>query len=289
MSFTTLAVVVAMSLTGLSDARAGDKPRVGIAVGVKVNVSDIEARLLSDSLGGALRETFDVTVVSGEDAERRLPEGGLPDTCIAETACLRSAADALGVETLLVLVAVRVGESIQVDATVFDTKTGSTRTRPPVRMTDRERQWDEAFLAAAKEILPGAPLRAAEPPPDTGKEVDVGPSPPPAVTRSSPGFLATRTTLSWVLGGATVIAVGSGTYFGVRALRRDNERPSRCPSDNPCTAARVSTASFIAAGLLGAGFVYTFLFTEKEISTSARAFGLQPGPGDIGVALGGRF
>lgn len=303
MNQTPLAALVgAVTLvTGVLSARADDKPKVGITVAVKVNVSDIEARILSDALARALRDRFDVEVVAGEDAESRLPEEGLPETCIAETECLSSTADALGVETLLVLVAVRVGDSVQVDTTLFDKKTGSSNTRPPVRMTDRERQWQEAFAGSAEDILPGAPARATHEvgpsggPGDVGNTGDTGTGggdvgAGPVVSKSPPGFLATRTTLSWVLGGLTVAAVGAGTYFGLRALELDSRTPSECPSDNQCGAAKISTASFVAAGLLGAGFVYTFFFTEKPIpANTERAVGLQPGPGDLGLAIGGRF
>ena len=284
-----------ISFSATSPARAQDKPTVGIAVGVKVNVTDIEARLISDELGKALREKFEIDVIAGEDAEKRLPEGGLPETCIAETECLRSTAEALGVKTLLVLVAVRVGDSVQVDATLFDVETGNSSTRPPVRMTARERQWRDAFAASATDMLPGAPPRpeSATPPPQVEPDpVQPDPPPPgPAVkTRSSgPGFLARRTTLSWVLGGLTVAAVGVGTGFGLRALSLDNREPSRCPKDDQCTAAKVSTGSFVAAGLLGAGFIYTFFFTEKPMPAGEGAISIGAGPGDLGLAVGGRF
>jgi hypothetical protein len=280
------AVVGAVTLvTALSTARA-EKTKVGIAVAVKVNVSDIEARILSDSLGGALREKFDVEVVAGEDADRKLPEGGLPETCIAETECLRTTAESLGVDTLLVLVAVRVGDSVQVDATLFDAATGNSNTRPSVRMTDRERQWREAFLNSADDILPGAPRRVTTG--NTGGNIgdNGGANNGGGTVTAEAGFIATRRTAGWVFGGLTVASATVLAVAGFRAL-------DRCDSGgifSSCTSETVANLALGATVISGGLFIYYFFVTEKEPSSNVeRSIGLQPGPGDVGLAVGGRF
>jgi hypothetical protein len=85
--------------------------------------------------------------------------------------------------------------------------------------------------------------------------------PPPADAGSSPG--STQRTIAVVVGGAGVVALGIGTYFGVAALSKKNDENAQCPggSTGPCNRTGVSLSQTavsdgnVASVLLGVGAV----------------------------------
>lgn len=295
---------VALVVSTAPPAAADEPETIGIAVAVKVNVSDIEARLLSDSLGKALAEKFDVAVVAGEDAEKKLPAEGLPETCIAESECLARTASALGADRLLLLVAVRVGEQVEVDATLYDARDGSSTTRPAVKMTARERAWKQDFLEAAEALLPGAaprPVKEPTPPVESpevkdgtqggpGGNTDIVATPPP---RDASGGR------SWgrvgLYGGIAVAAAAGTTILWLKA----DSVNSDCLDDPATDCGRGEWLRYsipgdvlaaVAAGSLG--FAVYQLVRGGGGDGGGRSEGavtLGAGPGDLGLALGGHF
>ena len=94
---------------------------------------------------------------------------------------------------------------------------------------------------------------------------DPDPFPPPEHDRSSSGS-STRT-LGYVTAGAGVVALGLGSYFGLRAFSKWDDRNQHCPEDrcdaaavdlgnDASTAATISSISFGAGALLGGLAVY---------------------------------
>jgi hypothetical protein len=85
--------------------------------------------------------------------------------------------------------------------------------------------------------------------------------PPPADTGASPG--STQRTIALVVGGAGVVALGIGTYFGVAALSKKGDENAQCPggSTGPCNPTGVSISQTaasdgnVASVLLGVGAV----------------------------------
>ena len=87
-------VALAALLVGVAPgvARADDVPRVGVVVAVHVNLNADEASALGGALGAVLRETLVVDVVAGEEAQRRLPDGGVEELCLTRPECVRDIA-----------------------------------------------------------------------------------------------------------------------------------------------------------------------------------------------------
>lgn len=293
---------IASVVAALAPPAAADEPEtVGIAVAVKVNVSDIEGRLLSDSLGKALAEKFDVEVVAGEDAEKKLPAEGLPETCIAESECLAKTATALGADRLLLLVAVRVGEQVEVDATLYDARDGSSQTRPAVKMTARERAWKQDFLDAADALLPGAAPRPVEQPappvesPDTrdGTAAESGGGGDIAVTAPARDARGRSWGRVGLYAGIAAAAAAGTTILWLKA----DSVNSSCLDDPAEVCGRGKWLRYsipgdvlavVAAGSLGLA-VYQFVRDGSDDSSGDEAVTLGAGPGDLGLAVGGRF
>jgi hypothetical protein len=138
---------------------------------------------------------------------------------------------------------------------------------------------------------PGAAPPPAAPLVTTTSATSPAPSDQPA---SSDG--STQRVVGLVLGGAGVVGVGLGAFFGVRAFGKWSDAKEEC-SDYPygcgkegtdlrssaSTAGTTSTIAFIAGGaLLGTGVVLYLTAPKKKTSVAVTL-------GPQSVALGGRF
>jgi hypothetical protein len=121
--------------------------------------------------------------------------------------------------------------------------------------------------------------------------------------RDRPGPRGSRRTAAYVVGGAGVIALGVGGYFGFRARSKWRESDPHCPadqcdavgyslSDQAGTSARIADVA-IGAGLVGAGVAAYLFFTSRATpapsQTAASRIRLQPeiGPGRYaGLTIG---
>jgi len=93
---------------------------------------------------------------------------------------------------------------------------------------------------------------------------------------------STQRTLAWVTGGASLVALGVGGVFGLRAMSKNDEAATLCPASPRCddpagvtltddarSAATISTIAFVAGGVLAAGAV-TLYFTAPSPPERAR-------------------
>ena len=120
---------------------------------------------------------------------------------------------------------------------------------------------DVSVASAASAPAPASVAATAAP--------DLARAAPAAVVSPEHGGSRWQRPLGFVLGGAGVIALGVGTYFGARAISQNSDLESACPSTStPCagvnrrlqeraeSSANVSTGLFIGgAVLLGAGVI----------------------------------
>jgi serine/threonine-protein kinase len=121
---------------------------------------------------------------------------------------------------------------------------------------------------------------------------------PAADEPAKDGNGAHRRTIAYLLGGAGVIGVGIGTYFGFRAkYTYDDALAQHCPRGlSSCDSngvagvgsahsqGNVSTVAFIAGGAAVAGAVVVYLTRPRSGSVAVRG---SVGPRDAGLHLGG--
>ena len=125
-------------------------------------------------------------------------------------------------------------------------------------------------------------------------------SPKPA-TAQPPPPMDTRAERPWqkptalVLGGVGLVAVGLGSFFGVRAFSQWSDAESQCPNDrctgtgrqsgsDASTSATVSTVSFVAGAVLLAGGATLYFSAPK-----ARNASLKVGIAGSSAVVEGRF
>jgi len=146
-------------------------------------------------------------------------------------------------------------------------------------------------VAAAAVVAP-APPPAAAPAPQAAAPPPAAPAAPPSEERASP--------IPWVVGGAGVVALGVGTYFGFRAISKANDAEDICPkgicntaegetaASDAHSAAKISNISFVlGAAAVATGVVLYFTLPTKR-STQV---GLLPmlDQSSLGFALRGRL
>jgi hypothetical protein len=196
-------------------------------VTVQVNLNRSEVQHLSHAMGQALRQKLVVDVVAGSEAIRRLPTDGVSESCAADQACVKDTAQRLSADELLFLVAVRVGNRIQVDSTWVDPSSGRNASRPKVVMV----RLDEAaarFADAASLILPDAEVRPTQQLSDGGGGDDrVG----TVLIRPTPR----RMTLpAWISLGAGAAMAGTAVGFAITARSDYNELKDYCEPRGDC-------------------------------------------------------
>ncbi len=123
------------------------------------------------------------------------------------------------------------------------------------------------------------PSTAAPPvvPIDRGVTQSAGPAQEQPVADSGNG----RRILSYVLGGAGIVGIGLGTYFGLKAKSTYDDSASHCKNgvcdsagfdggEDASSQAAVSTVAFIAGGALLAGGLILFLTAPKDGGVSVQ-------------------
>lgn len=118
--------------------------------------------------------------------------------------------------------------------------------------------------------------------------------PADATVSSSTG--GTQRTVGLVVGGAGIVGLGLGAIFGLRSISRHDDDQAHCDANSLCDATgvairneardagNISTAAFIAGGVLFAGGMVLFL-TAPRASSTRTALGFGPGS----VQLKGAF
>lgn len=298
-SLARLAVLWALLWAALVPEAAAQSPqRIGIVVTTAVNLEDSEADELTAALGQALEQSLGVVVTAGAETRRRLPREGLPAGCVGEAECRTDLGQRLDADELLMTVAARVGDRIQIDITWVDVASGKVASRPAIVL---EGDADRATLLrnAGSVLLPHI---QPVPPADEGQGKVA--APPPRSERR-------MTTAVWIAGGVSAVALAGALGFGYRSFTIDDKG---CTNDCASAQDDLRLSNTVADGLAVVGVVagvtalVLYLSSEEPVSSagSERAgaargkrpagdlgaglgLGLGAGPGGIQVSIGGAF
>ncbi|MEZ4403271.1 MAG: hypothetical protein R3B06_24815 [Kofleriaceae bacterium] len=279
----SISVAVALATPRLAQAQAS-QPRVAVVVDFVANLAPARATELSAAMADALGRSLEVDAVGGADVTRRLPDGGVPDECLATPGCVAGLGARLDARTLLFLSIVQLGTAVQIDATWVDVATGEAVARPRIELPADARA-GEVFTDAAPRLLPEARPRLAP----VLDPVVPGPTGPVRTPR-------TLSTAAWGLGGGGVAAALAGGGLGL-AVRGTYQRCEREP--DRCSAADRSGLrwkSALADGLVvvGVAGVVTaavlYLRSGRVVDDApATAWQLRPTRAGATVELHGRF
>lgn len=168
-------------------------------------------------------------------------------------------------------------------------------------------------VAAKARVVVNVPALAQSPeaapvaaPPATATEAPAVETPPastpPAPQAALPSATTTRaehaSPVPWIVGGVGVLALGVGSYFGLKAISNANDAKDICPkglcneqqgqtaAEDARSAAKISNVSFvIGTAAVAAGAVLYFTLPTKQ------QVGLHPmiDPSTVGLALRGRL
>ncbi|HKE14839.1 MAG TPA: hypothetical protein VKB80_08255 [Kofleriaceae bacterium] len=277
-------------------ALADKAPRVGVVISVQVNLKKEEAQQISQALGHALRTRLVVDVVAGAEAFRRLPADGVSESCVADEACIKDTAQRLSADELLFVVAVRMGNRIQVDSTWVDPANGRSASRPKVVMVKID-EAEARFSDAASLILPDAAVRATQ---QTGQEgAGDGPQARAFLIRTTPRHM---TLPAWITLGAGVAAGGAWLPFFLVTRHDYNELQDHCAPLGDCNSnpayddvkdkiSRNSiTADVLGVASIGLGITTAILWWNsggdiERVPVAARSVRLQVDPGTRSTML----
>lgn len=282
-------IALAAIALGPRAARADQLPRVGVAVATEVNLAPAEAQRISEALGRALHRRLMVDVIAGSEAARRLPDDGVADSCVVDRACIADVAQRLSADQLLFLVVVKVGGRIQVDSTWADPATGRTVSRAAV-VIDGGADAEARFAEAASNLMPDAALRPEPPAASAGP-----PAPPDAPTMISRERPRRMTTPAWIAAGVGGAALAGAVTFTLltRAGYQDCDARRDCGDRELDAIEQKALAADLlwgAAAISGAaaGLLYWTSGGQRE-EVPATSLHVGPGPGTIGLAVGGRL
>ncbi|MBA3397953.1 MAG: hypothetical protein H0T89_35340 [Deltaproteobacteria bacterium] len=275
-----LALILAMFIT--AGAAHAERVKVAIVPGIAVNLDAARVDALSQDLADALSTELEVDAVGGLEVRRQLPPEGLPPDCVATPACVADVAKRLDAAQLLFVVMVDSGGggSVQIDSTWIEPATGKSASRPAIDIaviTDARSR----FAAAARSLLPDAPVR---PKPPTGG--NGGGTMTTAVPRHF-------TKTSMVTAGVAVVGLGMGIGFGIRAknLFNDCDKPSApCSSsqeDKIRNTALIADVGFLvaAAGAVATAVLFATSGEESRMVVSPSV----ESSGGVSLILSGTF
>jgi hypothetical protein len=294
------ASAAAMVLLLPASARADKAPRVGVVVSVQVNLKKAEVQQISQSLGRALRQRLVVDVVAGSEAMRRLPSEGVSESCVVDETCIKDTAQRLSADELLFLVAVRVGNRIQVDSTWVDPANGRSASRPKVVMVKLD-EAEARFSDAASLILPDAEVRATAQLGDEGGQERAGQGgrAGTVIIRTTPRHM---TWPAWATLGATVILGGTAAGYAIATRNEFNNLKERCVAEmmscqedvykpardsvhSKAITADVLTGLAIAGGVTTAILYFTSGGDIERVPVAAQALRLKVDPASRGTFL----
>jgi hypothetical protein len=278
-----LALALAL-VAGLAAPRAAraDTTRLGVVVTVEVNLAPGEAARIAEVVGRTLADAFVLDVIAGHEAIRRLPPGGVPEACLGEATCLADLGGRLAADQLLLLVAVKVGDRLQLDPTWVDVSRAKVVPRPSIELGAALAEVDRATLRdAAPRLLPDATPRPAAAAPTTTAPI----VPPPARGRH-------MTRGAWIAAGIAGAGLVGGIGFGVAALARRSDLEDKgcgdtvgCPRGADGLAARALAADLCFAGAAIAGGVAGYLYWRSD----RPAVAIEPRGDGAAVSLSGRW
>lgn len=146
---------------------------------------------------------------------------------------------------------------------------------------------------------------AAVPPAAAGANTQAGTPAPTPAPEPAPASGNGMRTAAYVTGALGVVSIGVGTYFGVKAISKNNDAKDHCPGGNTCddpqgesltndaqSAATVSNVTIgVGAAFVVAGLVMYLTSGPKEKASSAARLELHPlvGRNLAGIGFGGAF
>jgi hypothetical protein len=288
-----LSTVAVLLVAGSDAARAqNDLRRIGIVVTVEVNLEPGAASTVATEMGEALRQKLPVDIIAGDETARRLPPDGLPDECVADAACRNDLGRRLDADELLLLVVVKIGDTLQVDTTWADVASGRVASRPRIELPGLDGA-REVFAGEAERLLPHLVDRG-------GKDGD-GETKIVVVTPETPAKKGGRhlTTGSWIAGGVGAAALIGGTVFALSArtkhdgLVADGCRSMPCDEDRIDSLSNHALAADLLFGVAATGAVTALVLYLRSDSGTEPAppppVAVRAGPGSIGLVVGGRF
>lgn len=233
--------------------------RLGVLLELTVNVSDERATQLAAALADALHRELEVDAVGGADVARQLPDGGVPDECVAQPACIADLGARLDATELLFIAVVQVGPDIHVDASWADVRTGEVLARPRVELAADARA-GEVFAAAATRLLPHARKRPLAVVVEPGKPGPAGPR--RHLTRGT-----------WIAGGVAAAALAGGVGLGLSAratFRRCERDPEDCdPDTRDGLGHRALAADLLLGGALAGAATAVVLYLRSDRDADA--------------------
>ncbi len=268
-----------------SIAHAQSETKVGVTVAAVINASPHVGPRVSATLGKMLGETLSASVLAGPDAQARLPEAARSETCLGESSCLVSAGKALGVDQLLMLIIVGVGDELKIEATWVDVASGETALRPGITTADTDDAMRAAFTAKAKELLPDVAARQSA----------VDDRVTPGGTLLAPNLPASKKKKD--TGAAKLLMIGGGAMYagwlGYGAYQRFSVCDGffdSCPRDY--TAGKNIAVDVIVGGIgtaaLSAG-LYLYLTADGDETPAPSPVGLNVGSDSFQLSYGARF
>lgn len=279
----------------LPEAAAQSPQRIGIVVTTAVNLEESEADELSTALGQALEQSLGVVVTAGAETRRRLPPEGVPAGCVGEVACRTDLGERLDADELLMTVAARVGNRVQLDITWVDVASGKVASRPAIVLegdTDRA-----AVLRNAGKVL----LPHIQPVPAAGETRNTDPTmadPAPARSRRRGHHMTTGT---WIAGSVSAVALAGALGFGAFSYTLHSDK---CGEGCDRFGISLATSNTIGDGLgivsVAAGVTALILYfgSDEAAPAGERAqagrsgrplVGLGAGPGGVQISIGGAF
>jgi hypothetical protein len=297
-----------LCMVGVPEAAAQSPQRIAVVVTTAVNMKPDEVDEMAATLGQALEQTLGVVVTAGAETRRRLPGDGLPEGCMADSACRADLGERLDADELLMLVVARVGSRIQIDATWIDVPSGKLASRPAVVLEgDADRM--DVFRDAAQALLPHL-----QPVPTLSEIRPATPAPVMPPRRPKPVRRERHMTAgTWIATGITVAALGGSLGLGYRNqdTYQKLESGDLCPGGGACfddESAALKRDSWIADGLAGLSVVagvtalVLYLGSDEPVEESGEASGeragvrrLRPvvgvgaGPEHFQLSVGGAF
>jgi hypothetical protein len=287
-----LVLATLCSALGAAPAAAESERRVGIVVTTLVNVSDEKARELASALGEVLHERLVVDVIAGAETERRLPPGGVPAGCVADDDCRQDLGRRLDAEELLLLVMVGAGPRLKVDPTWVHVASGKITSRPAIEIAP-DADVRALLGTAAPTLLPHMAAREQRRGPDVVVVTAGGTTAPQPGRRLRPPTLIVAGVSAGALIGASVFALSSQRKFD--ALEEDDCRRMPCDPREVDSLRRDTILAdvFFGVAVVTAGAAVTMYLLDDGDPPAARtdqpSLNVGPGPGAVGLSLGGAF
>jgi hypothetical protein len=228
MSRCALALIASAWMLIAREAAAGPESRVGLVVGVRVNVSEPRAEEVARAIERVLERELAVDVVVPESPE---VARDLPPACATDSVCLSGVAARIEVDELLFLVVVGAGDRVRVELSRRHPVTGEVSHPPAVILDPDPDAMDRQIAAVARQLLPDAVPRAV-------------PEPEPAPSASPPVAAPVevdldagsgKRTAGMVIAAAGLALAGGATYFALASRSAADELEDRHPIGDPGT------------------------------------------------------